>query len=105
MVTRVRLRAVLTTVGLYLGAALLIGYFGVHAYSGAHGLKARQDLNRQLAELTQELSELRTERRIWEHRVSLLRPDGLDPDTLDERARAKLNYLHPHELTLVRKPR
>ncbi len=105
MVTRVRLRAILTTLGLYLGAAILIGYFGVHAYGGAHGLKARQDLTRQMAELTQELGELRAERRQWQQRVSLLRADGLDPDTLDERARAKLNYLHPHDLTLTLKPR
>ena len=43
MVTRKRLRSILTALGLYVMAALLIGYFGVNAYSGNHGLKARQD--------------------------------------------------------------
>ena len=43
MVTRKRLRSILTTLGLYVMAALLIGYFGVNAYSGNHGLKAKVD--------------------------------------------------------------
>ena len=43
MVTRTRLRAILTAASLYAMAALLIGYFGVNAYTGAHGLKAQQD--------------------------------------------------------------
>jgi hypothetical protein len=33
MVTRKRLRSILTTLGLYVMAALLIGYFGVNASS------------------------------------------------------------------------
>lgn len=78
---------------------MLIAYFGVHAYGGAHGLKAKQDLAQQLTELRRELSELREERQRWEHRVSLLSADSLDPDLLDERARAKLDYLHPRDLT------
>ena len=45
MVTRKRLRSVLTALGLYLCAALLIGYFGVNAYTGNHGLRARQGLD------------------------------------------------------------
>ena len=49
MVTRRRLRSVLTALGLYLGAALLIGYFGVNAYTGNHGLTARQELDQQIA--------------------------------------------------------
>ena len=35
MVTRKRLRSILTALGLYVMAALLIGYFGVNAYSAA----------------------------------------------------------------------
>jgi cell division protein FtsB len=105
MVTRNRLRAALTAIGLYIGAALLIGYFGVNAYTGAHGLKAKQDLSQQLDELSKELARLKLERASWEHRVSLLRTDRLDPDMLDERARAMLDYVHPNDLVLMRKPR
>jgi cell division protein FtsB len=105
MVTRTRLRATLAAIGLYIAAALLIGYFGVNAYTGAHGLKAKQDLAQQMDELSKELATLKLERARWEHRVSLLRADRLDPDMLDERARAMLDYVHPNDLVLMRKPR
>jgi len=101
MVTRTRLRAVLTALGLYTIAALIIGYFGVNAYTGAHGLKAKQDLGQQQADLNRELERLRAERKIWEHRVSLLRSNNLDPDLLDERARALLGFADPRDLTLM----
>ncbi|MGZ3350845.1 MAG: FtsB family cell division protein [Xanthobacteraceae bacterium] len=81
-------------------AALVIGYFGVNAYSGNRGLRAKQDLDQQIAQLSGELAGLRAERGTWERRVSLLRPDSIDPDMLDERARALLNYADPRELTL-----
>ena len=105
MVIRSRLRAVLTALGLYTGAALLIGYFGINAYTGAHGLKAKKDLVVQMRELSDELSGLQREHALWTHRVSLLRADKLDPDMLDERARAMLDYAHPNDLVLMRKPR
>jgi cell division protein FtsB len=103
MVTRKRLRSVLTTLGLYIGAALLIGYFGVNAYTGNHGLKARHDLDQQIARLSTELATLKAERANWERRVSLLRSESLDPDILDERARALLDYTDPRDLTLLLK--
>jgi cell division protein FtsB len=101
MVTRTRVRTVLTAIGLYIGAALLIGYFGVNAYTGAHGLKAKQDIVQQITELNVELDRLKRERGEWEHRVSLLRADRLDPDLLDERARTMLDFVHPHDLTMM----
>ena len=36
MVTRRKLRAFLSTLALYVGCALVIGYFGVNAYTGNH---------------------------------------------------------------------
>src|SRR5215212_3912059 len=103
MVTRTRLRAVLTALGLYTVAALIIGYFGLSAYTGAHGLKAKQDLAQQQMSLTREIERVRDERKTWEHKVSLLRADKLDPDMLDERARAMLNYAHPRDVVLMLK--
>jgi cell division protein FtsB len=100
MVTRKRLRAVLNALALYTIAALVIGYFGVNAYSGNHGLRARQDLDQQIAQLSDELDSLKAERATWERRVALLRPQSIDPDMLDERARVLLNYADPRELTL-----
>ena len=103
MVTRRRLRSFLTALGLYVGAALLIGYFGVNAYTGNHGLRAKQDLDHQFAELSDELAKLKQDRGEWQRRVALLKAESIDPDMLDERARAMLGYLDPHEITLMLK--
>jgi cell division protein FtsB len=103
MVVRKRLRSILAAVGLYAGAALLIGYFGVNAYTGARGLKAKENLAQQMSALNAELAALKLERQRWEHRVSLLRSDAIDPDLLDERVRAMLDYVDPHDLVLLRK--
>ena len=100
MVTRKRFRTFLTALALYTIAALVIGYFGFNAYSGNHGLRAKQDLDQQIAQLTGELATLKAERGRWERRVSLLKPESIDPDMLDERARSLLNYADPRDLTL-----
>jgi cell division protein FtsB len=100
MVTRRRLRSVLTALGLYVAAALLIGYFGVNAFTGNHGLNARQNIDQQISELSAELAAVQAERAVWERRVSLLKSESLDPDLLDERARALLDYVDANELTL-----
>jgi cell division protein FtsB len=100
MVTRKRLRTVLNALALYTIAGLVIGYFAVNAHTGDHGLRAKQDLDQQIAQLTGEVAALKAERTRWERRVALLKSDSLDPDMLDERARALLDYLDPRELTL-----
>ncbi|MGB6537253.1 MAG: septum formation initiator family protein [Xanthobacteraceae bacterium] len=104
MVTRRRLRSILNALALYVLAALLIGYFGINAYDGKHGLKAKQDIDRETAALTVRLARLRVEREEWEHRVALLQSDNLDPDMLDERARALLADVNPNDLVMMIKP-
>ena len=101
MVTRPRLRSFFTALGLYVLAALLIGYFGVNAYTGRHGLKARQDLDQQIAELRRDLDAAKAERTQWERRVALLKSDRIDPDMLDERARALLDYADPRDVVVL----
>ena len=105
MVTRKRLRSFFTALGLYAVAALFVGYFAVNAFSGNHGLRAKQQLDEQIAELAAEYRSAEAERSQWERRVALLRSDRLDPDLLDERARAELHYVHPREVILAVKPR
>jgi cell division protein FtsB len=100
MVTRRRLRSILTALGLYLGAVLFVGYFAVNAYTGDRGLKAKQGLDVQIAELSGELAGLRQSRAQWERRLALLRPNSLDPDMLDERARILLGYVHHHDVVM-----
>jgi cell division protein FtsB len=101
MVTRRRLRSILTALGLYVMAALLIGYFGVNAFSGNRGLKAKEDIDQQIATLTADLNRLKLERSQWERRVALLQSDKIDPDMLDERARALLDDVDAGDLTLM----
>jgi cell division protein FtsB len=101
MVSHRRRRTILTVLGLYIFAALFIGYFAVNAFTGNHGLRAQQDLDQQMAAMQQELAQVKAERAVWERRVALLRSDRLDPDMLEERARALLGYVDPRDLTFL----
>ena len=105
MVTRRRLRAFLNALALYVMAGLLIGYFGVNAYTGKYGLNARQELDQEIIALTSELARLKHERAEGEQRVSLLRSDRVDPDMLDERARYQLDYANPRDLVRTVHPK
>ncbi len=105
MVMRRRLRNFLNTIALYAIAALLIGYFGVNAYTGEHGLIAKRDLDQDIAQLTFDLDTVKAERAVWQRRVSLLKSDNIDPDLLDERARALLDDVDARDLTLMLKRR
>ncbi|MDB5617990.1 septum formation initiator family protein [Tardiphaga sp.] len=101
MVKHTRLKSLLTGLALYALAAMMIGYFGVNAYTGKYGLTARQELDQEIVALTSELVRLKQERAEGEQRVSALRSSGLDPDMLDERARFQLDYAHPRDLVKV----
>ena len=105
MVSHRRRRTILTALGLYTFAALFIGYFAVNAFNGNHGLRAQADLDQQMTSLKAELVHLKSERAMWERRVALLRSDRIDPDMLDERARALLGFVDPRDLTLLLHPR
>jgi cell division protein FtsB len=105
MVIRPRIRAFLASLGLYVLAAAFIGYFGVNAYTGNHGIRAKQTLDQRITDLTQELDATRAERERWEHRVALLRFDRIDPDMLDERARQLLDFADPRDVTTLIKRR
>ena len=103
MVTRRKLRTILNTLGLYVGCALVIAYFGVNAYTGNRGLRAQQYLDQQYASLSQELDQLKAQRASWQHKVKLLKSESIDPDMLDERARDLLDYGDPRDLVLIQK--
>jgi cell division protein FtsB len=98
MVTRARLKSILTGLALYTMAAAIVGYFGINAYTGKYGLNARQELDQEIIALTSELARLRRARAEGEQRVSLLRSEKIDPDMLDERARFQLQFVNPHDL-------
>ena len=104
MVTRARLKSILTGLALYTMAAAIVSYFSINAYTGKYGLNARQELDQEIIALTSELARLKRERADGEQRVSLLRSDRVDPDMLDERARYQLDYANPHDLVRINAP-
>jgi len=79
----------------------LIAYFAYHLYVGERGLDARGHLESRIATLHGELEGLKAVRAQLERNVSLLRAEHLDPDMLDERARAILNLAHPDDIVIV----
>jgi cell division protein FtsB len=104
MVSRSRLKSLLTGLALYTMAAAMVGYFGVNAYTGKYGLNARQELDQDIIALTSELARLKRERAEGEQRVSLLRSDRVVPGLLVERARYQLDYANPRDLVRMSNP-
>lgn len=83
---------------LHLGAVALIGYFAFHAYHGNYGLNARKGYEADIERLTLLRDELRAEREDLDHHVALLRPQSIDPDTVEELARRDLGFAQPNDL-------
>ena len=81
--------------------ALIVGYFAYHSVKGDHGLSAYLSLSAEISRAEQVLAERNLMRTRLEHRANLLRPDNLDLDTLDERARAILNVIEKEERVIV----
>ena len=73
-------------------------YFGWNATQGEHGLVAYAQRQELLRQVVADQTAAKMERDSWEIRVSGLRARHLDPDTLDERARAMLNLAEPTEV-------
>ena len=80
--------------------ALLMVYFGYHAIQGDRGLLSSIKLSDELAEARIALEVTADERAGLERKVALLRPDGLDPDMLDERARYMLSLARADEVVI-----
>jgi cell division protein FtsB len=101
MIVASKKRRFLQSLALYTGAAGLIAYFGFHAWGGNYGLKAKKTYTAEITKLEEELSLVKSERVKLEHKISLLSPERIDPDMLDERARAILNYAHPNDIIIL----
>jgi cell division protein FtsB len=82
-----------------LGAAIL--YLGAHAVTGRQGLVAYVDLQAQERVLEQCVASLEEERAQLEARAARLRPETLDLDYLDERARITLAAGDSEELVFA----
>lgn len=86
-------------VSIGLGAAIL--YLGAHAVTGHQGLMAYVDLQAQEHVLEQRVEALEDERAALEARAARMRPETLDLDYLDERARLTLAAGDSEELVFT----
>jgi cell division protein FtsB len=76
----------------------LLGYFGWHAYKGPRGFPHRDGLVVNVAGLQQKFEALQDQRVKLEGKVTLLRPESIDPDLLDEMVRGNLELAKPTDV-------
>jgi len=79
---------------------LLFGYFIWSATQGDRGLRAYATRLEDLKAAQADLARADAEVAGWERRVAGLRANRLDPDALDERARAMLNLSDPGDIVV-----
>lgn len=80
--------------------ALLIFYFGFHAFTGEGGLLKSDTRDATLAAKTRELARLTVQRHDLEVRAQLLRDESLSADLLEERARSLLGFADPRDYVI-----
>jgi len=95
-----RLRPYFSTAAL----ALLIFYFGVHAFTGEGGLLRSNLRDATLVAKNQELARLGIERHDLEVRAQLLRDTSLSADLLEERASSLLGFADPRDYVIRMQP-
>ncbi|MFZ4763040.1 MAG: FtsB family cell division protein [Alphaproteobacteria bacterium] len=83
-----------------LAALFLTLYFFYHALHGERGLSRYYELRQEVSKAEEKLARLQEENLKLEKRVQALRPESLDLDLLDERAREVLNYALPDDMVL-----
>ena len=81
-------------------AASLVTYFAYYTIDGHRGLKSMTRIQADVSTAEARLDVLQTQRATLENQVSKLRSDSIDPDLLDERARAVLNFSKPTDLVI-----
>ena len=85
-----------------LACLAVVTYLAHHAFVGERGIYTHLRLEKKAEELSAELGRLEVERERLERRIALIDNDNPDPDMLDERARAVLNFAHPDEITILK---
>lgn len=104
MSTRQRKQSKVRPLLLPLCCLFILSYFAYHAVEGDYGLFALGKLTERVALLDTELREVRTKRERMERHVQLMRPESLDRDMIDERARQALNMADAKDLVIFLAP-
>lgn len=89
-------------IGPMLGVGAVV-YFAYHAVNGERGLMAWIELKDKIVAAEAAARDTAQQRRVIANRVRLLHPDHLDPDMVEERARAMLNYAYAGDIVIVDK--
>jgi cell division protein FtsB len=97
--TEIRRRARLIA-GPVAGISLMM-YFSYHLVEGDRGIVAWRQLDDKIKTAQAQLAETEAVRTELDRRVSLLRPNHLDRDMLDEQARRTLNLVAPDERVIL----
>jgi cell division protein FtsB len=88
-------------IGPFLGLTAM-AYFAYHMIQGDRGLIAWWRLSHEIAQAETNLAGLKSEEDRLDRRARLLRPDHLDRDMLEERARLMLDVGRPDEIMVLR---
>jgi len=83
----------------------MIAYFAFYAVYGDRGLLSMRQLQTEVEQSRIVLAKAHDERQRLERRTTLLRPDSLDLDMVDERARQMLNMSHNDDIIIMLPPR
>ncbi|MBF0248683.1 MAG: septum formation initiator family protein [Alphaproteobacteria bacterium] len=86
--------------GPVIGVCMVV-YFAFHAVQGDRGVIALGNLQGRIDDLQGQVLDMRAQRMDMERKVLMLRPQSLDPDLLEERARTLLGYGRPDELVVI----
>ena len=98
VLTELRLRSS-HIIGPIIGVCLIV-YFLYHAIQGDRGLIAFWQLSKQVTQAENTQSMLTQKRTELQTRVSLLNPNSLNSDMIDERARFILGYTKSDEIVI-----
>lgn len=104
MTTRQRKQSKIKPLLLPLCCLFILSYFAYHAVEGRYGLFALGKLQDRVVALNTELATLRAERDGMERHVALMRPESLDRDMIDERAREALNMADAKDIVIFLDP-
>jgi cell division protein FtsB len=104
MPTRQRKQSKVRPLLLPISCLFILGYFAYHGVEGSYGLVALGKLNERVATLEAELQAARDARQRTERHVALMRPESLDRDMIDERARQALNMADAKDIVIFLAP-
>ena len=82
----------------------MVVYFAYHAVQGDRGLIAMAQLRQDVSALQAQVLDVRDERMNLDAKVFALRPESIDPDLLEERARFLLGYGFEDEVLVITRP-